>query len=78
MKQLDVKGDRDTHAHAHLADQIDLGGHLAGYLLTIGTALELQEVVVEADLPAVTVTPKVATTAAWPTRSTLAPMVMMP
>ena len=53
MKQLDVKGDRDTHAHAHLADQIDLGGHLAGYLLTIGTALELQEVVVEADLLAV-------------------------
>ena len=53
MKQLDVKGDRDTHAHAHLADQIDLGGYLAGHLLTVGAALELQEVVVEADLLAV-------------------------
>ena len=53
MAHADGQGDADAHPHADLADQVDLGGHLAGQLLLVGAALELLEVVVEADLVAV-------------------------
>ena len=53
MKDTDGKGDTDAHTNAHLADQIDFGGHLTGQLLLIGAALGFQEVVVEADFLAV-------------------------
>ena len=53
MAHRDGQGNADAHPHADLADQVDLGGHLAGQLLLVGAALELLEVIVEADLVAV-------------------------
>ena len=53
IQNSQIQGNGDADTHAQLADQVDLGGHLAGQLLLVGTALELQEVVVEADLLAV-------------------------
>ena len=53
LAHCDGQGNADAHPHADLADQVDLGGHLAGQLLLVGAALELLEVIVEADLVAV-------------------------
>ena len=53
MAHADRQGDGDAHAHADLTDQVQLDGYLAGQLLLVGAALELEEVVVEADLLAV-------------------------
>ena len=48
-----VQRQGETEAHAQLADQIDLAGHVAVQGLLIGAALELLEVEVEAHLIAV-------------------------
>ena len=49
MQNSDIQGNGNADTNAQLADQVDLGGHLAGQLLLVGTSLELQKVVVEAD-----------------------------